>query len=131
MDELSFIVQASNDTPHCTVTVRKDAEALTAHCTCASGGSDTVCKHRISILSGQKKWVISNNLSGVELVRSWVVSTKVGPALIRLVRIQQRLQEARSELDQIAKSLKAAGEIVERAETEANMAKERLIQIIK
>ncbi|MEO5352273.1 MAG: hypothetical protein H7835_03555 [Magnetococcus sp. XQGC-1] len=130
MDELSFIVQVSNGTPHCSVTIGKEGDKLTALCSCDSGGAGTLCKHRLSILSGQTKWVISDNIAGVKLVRSWVAMTDVGQTIIRMVRAQKRLQEAKVQVEAALQALRTVEEEAEAAEAEADAAKEELIQAI-
>ena len=129
-DELNFTVQVSNDTPHYTVIIRRDEHDLSARCTCENGDLGALCKHRLSILSGQTKWVISNNIAGVKTVRSWVVSTDVGQAIIKLVRSQKRLQDAHEELERVAQLLCTTESEVEAAAVEVNVSRGELVQAI-
>ena len=130
MDELSFLVQVSSDTPHCTVTVRNDGDIVTARCTCESGGPGVLCKHRLSILSGQTKWVISNNLLSVKRVLTWVASTDIGHTIVRQAHAQRRVHEAREELENMAQRLKTAEAELVATEAEAVDAKQALIQAV-
>ncbi|MBF0582845.1 MAG: hypothetical protein HQL80_01275 [Magnetococcales bacterium] len=123
MDEIKFNIQVSNDTPHYTVTISKEKKRLTASCTCESGGPDTLCKHRLSILAGKAKWVISNNTAEVKHVLSWAASTGVGDAIVRMVRAQKRLKDTEQEL------IKATHNR-EEAEQEAITSRQELIQAL-
>ncbi|MBF0399544.1 MAG: hypothetical protein HQL80_13395 [Magnetococcales bacterium] len=131
MDELNFIVQVSSNTPHCTVTVRRDeTDNVTAQCSCENGGSETVCRHRLSILSGQTKWVISDNLLAVKRVLSWVASTDIGHAIINQVHAQQRVQTAKLELEKLTQQLEKAEVELATAQAEAIAAREALVLAI-
>ena len=110
MQELSFRVQASNDTPHYTVTIQKDEHHLTAHCSCENGGANALCKHRLSILAGKAKWVISDNVPDVKRVLSWVAWTDLGEAILKATHAQKRLKEAEKELEKATAQCKAAEE---------------------
>ncbi len=121
MKELIFRVQTSNEHPHYVVTVCKAEKNLTVHCTCENGGPHTLCKHRLSILAGKAKWVISENVTDVEQVRSWVAWTDVGQAINKVTQAQKKIKEAEKDRDKALERLKAATE-------EADAAREALIQ---
>lgn len=108
MNELTFRVQVSNETPHYIVTIRKDQKNLTAHCTCEQGGPHTLCKHRLSILSGKAKWVISDNAADVRKILSWVAWTDVGQSIAKVVHAQKQLKEADKELTKATERFKEA-----------------------
>ncbi|MEO5339865.1 MAG: hypothetical protein H7837_05010 [Magnetococcus sp. MYC-9] len=121
MKELQFLVQESNETPHYTVTIRKNERNLTAHCTCEQGGPDTLCKHRLSILSGKAKWVIGDNGAETKQVLSWVAWTDIGQAITRASHAQKQLRDAEREL------AKATARLQE-AEEAARITRQALIQ---
>ena len=128
MEKVSFVMQVSSNTPHRTVTICKDGKKITAHCTCESGWADALCKHRLSILVGQFKWVISGNIASVKHVRAWAMATDVGPAIVQLFRAQKSLQEAKLKLQKIVQSHGVAEKAVNVIEEEVNAAREMLIQ---
>jgi hypothetical protein len=123
MNELIFRVQVSNETPHYIVTIRRDKKNLTALCTCEQGGDHTLCKHRLSILSGKAKWVISDNTADVRQVLSWVAWTDVGQAIAKVVHAQKQLKDAEKELAKATERMQSATE-------EAELARQRLIQVM-
>lgn len=121
MKELKFLVQKSNDTPHYTVTIRKEKNNLTALCSCEQGGIDTLCKHRLFILAGKAKWVISENTADVKQVQSWLAWTDVGQAINEITQAQKELKDAEKDLEKATNRLKEA-------EQAAVSAKQHLIQ---
>ncbi|MBF0585091.1 MAG: hypothetical protein HQL80_12775 [Magnetococcales bacterium] len=117
MKELKFIVQESNNTPHHTVTIRKEKNNLSAHCTCESGGRDTLCQHRLSILAGKAKWVISDNGADVKRVINWLAWTDVGLAINEVTQTQKQLKAAGKELEAATERLKEAEKAAAEART--------------
>ncbi|MBF0161896.1 MAG: hypothetical protein HQL88_06375 [Magnetococcales bacterium] len=121
MKELHFRVQTSSDTPHYTVSIHKDDKNISAHCTCEHGGRETLCKHRLAILSGKAKWIISDNAADVKRVLSWVAWSDVGQAITKAVYAQKRLKDAQKELER-------ATALLQDAEAEMSAAQQALIQ---
>jgi hypothetical protein len=114
MKELEFMAQESNDEPPRRVIISKDKGNVTARCTCPRGGAGHICRHRLSILSGNARLVVSNNLADVKHVEAWVVWSDVGMLITRLVEAQKRLQAARSEAE---KATAAVNEAVDEVRT--------------
>ncbi|MEO5355095.1 MAG: hypothetical protein H7835_18060 [Magnetococcus sp. XQGC-1] len=112
MKELHFMVQESNDEPPRRVTITKEKNNLTAHCTCPRGGSGHVCRHRLSILSGNGRLVVSDNVADVKRVEVWVVWSDVGGLMARLVEAQKRLQAVRGEAEKSAAAVNEAADDV-------------------
>lgn len=110
MKELKFLIQESNTTPHHTVTIRKEKNNLTALCSCEQGGPDTLCKHRLFILAGKAKWVISENTADVKQVQSWLAWTDVGQAINAVTQAQKKLKNAEKDLEKATENLKEAEE---------------------
>ncbi len=80
MAQLEFLVKGSAKDPYEVIFI-KDVENLTAICTCPAGTYGNVCKHRISIIDGDAKSVVSENAADVETIVAWVVGTDVEAAL--------------------------------------------------
>lgn len=83
MDELTFFVKGSSADPY-EVTFIKDGTSLTAICTCPAGTYGNFCKHRIAILDGNAKSVVSDNADKVPTVVAWLPGTDVDAALSEL-----------------------------------------------
>lgn len=83
MDELTFFVKGSSADPY-EVTFIKDGTSLTAICTCPAGTYGNFCKHRIAILDGNAKSVVSDNADKVPTVVAWLTGTDVEAALSEL-----------------------------------------------
>ena len=112
MKELKFIAQASNIEPPCTVTVTKEESNLTARCTCPEGGVGHICRHRLSILSGDGRMIIGDNVSDVKHVEAWVVWSDVGMLIARLADAQGKFQNVKEEAEKSAAAFDEAFEEV-------------------
>jgi hypothetical protein len=121
MRELIFLVQANNDEPHYTVTIRKEKRNVTALCTCPQGGAGVLCKHRLSLLSGKAKMVLGDNADEVKQITSWIAWTDVGNALNKIAHIQKDLKKAE-------KGVEEANAAVEKVRQELAKAREVLIK---
>jgi len=80
MNELSFLVKGSATDPY-EVTFIKDGDSLTALCTCPAGQFGNFCKHRLSILDGNDKAIVSDNANRVPTIVEWLQGTDVAAAL--------------------------------------------------
>ena len=80
MKELTISVKGSSADPY-EVTFIKDGDSLTALCSCPAGQYGNFCKHRIAILDGNSKAVVSENADQASTVLSWLPGTDVAEAL--------------------------------------------------
>ena len=112
MKDLKFLAQESNAEPQHTVTITKDKNNLTARCTCPRGGVGHICRHRISILAGNSRMVIGDNVADVKRVEDWVVWSDVGVLIARLVDAQKRLQAVKSEAEKSTAAVNEAADEV-------------------
>lgn len=80
MAQLEFLVKGSAKDPYEVIFI-KDDENLTAICTCPAGTYGNVCKHRVSIIEGNGKSIVSENAADIETIVTWVVGTDVEAAL--------------------------------------------------
>ncbi|MEO5333842.1 MAG: hypothetical protein H7839_17655 [Magnetococcus sp. YQC-5] len=108
MKEINFITQASNKEPAYMVTVRKEESNLTARCTCPAGGVGQICRHRLSILSGDEKVVISDNSAQIKEIEAWVVWSDVGMLIAHLAQAQWRLQKIQEDAERSASAFDKA-----------------------
>ena len=88
MSELTFRVKGSSAEPY-EITFIKDGDSLTALCSCPAGQYGNFCKHRIAILDGNGKAVVSDNVDQVAVVRDWLAGTDVAAALAELRAVEQ------------------------------------------
>ncbi|MBF0400740.1 MAG: SWIM zinc finger family protein [Magnetococcales bacterium] len=112
MKEIKFIAQASRDEPAFMVTIVKEESNLTARCTCPEGGVGHICRHRLSILSGDDQMVISDNAAELRVVEAWVVWSDIGILIARLAQAQWRLQQVKQDAERSANSFDTAYEEV-------------------
>ncbi|MBF0614709.1 MAG: hypothetical protein G8237_13240 [Magnetococcales bacterium] len=103
MPELLFRVQGNNNRP-VEVTIKKNGKNLTSTCTCSSGVDD-ICQHRINILSGSDKEIISNNADEIKKISSWIAGTDVGKAMHDMIESLKMLENAKDDFNNARKRL--------------------------
>ena len=67
MKEIQFRVKGSAATPYEVIFIR-DGDSLTAICDCPAGQHSNACKHRLSILDGKARGIVSDNADQVPTV---------------------------------------------------------------
>ena len=95
--ELIFRVQGSSADPY-EVTFIKDGDSLTALCTCPAGQYGNFCKHRIAILEGGCKAIVSDNTGQVATISDWLQGTDVAAALADFREIEARANVPKDEV---------------------------------
>ena len=108
MDEKIFKVKGSADEPYEVTIVKRNDINLTAYCTCPAGQNGLHCKHRIGILTGKTKKIVSDNLSDVEVVASWLPGTDVEAMLNQLIRLEAEFEKTKAALSNAKKELARA-----------------------
>ncbi len=78
--ELTFLVKGSSADPY-ELTFIKDGDSLTALCSCPAGQYGNFCKHRMAILDGDGKAIVSDNADRVSTIVDWLQGTDVAAAL--------------------------------------------------
>ena len=66
------------------------------------------CKHRLNILSGIPKGIVSNNEEDVEVVAEWLKGSDVESALKELGEAEEALKKAKSKVSTLKKFLAKA-----------------------
>jgi len=79
MEEINFLVQGSAAEPY-KASFIKDGDSLTAFCTCPAGVNGRACKHRIGILNGSGKGIVSENVEDVQKVKTWLPGSAINEA---------------------------------------------------
>ncbi|MBF0272304.1 MAG: hypothetical protein HQL98_09610 [Magnetococcales bacterium] len=103
MPELRFQVQTPQNQP-VEVIIRKNGKNLTATCSCSSG-LEEICQHRIHILSGSDREIISENAEEVKKIISWVSGTDVAKAMHDLAESLKQLENAKDDFNSARKRL--------------------------
>lgn len=107
LDELSFLVKGSAADPY-EATFIKDGDSLTALCTCPAGQFGNFCKHRIAILDGDAKGIVSDNANRVSTIVEWLKGTDVALALAEFRNVEQDGGASKSTLAAAKKKLARA-----------------------
>ncbi|MBF0158609.1 MAG: hypothetical protein HQL58_03710 [Magnetococcales bacterium] len=102
--EIQFLVKGSAPDPY-KVVVSKNEGNLTLLCSCSTGHKDTLCKHRIDILSGVVDRVVSHNTKDIAYVREMIEGTDVERAMHRLNDASVHLANAQEDYEQARLSL--------------------------
>lgn len=97
LSEITFSVKGSSAEPY-EVTFIKDDDSLTALCTCPAGQYGNFCKHRISILDGDARAIVSENADQVATISDWLKGTDVAAALANFREIEARADVPKSEI---------------------------------
>lgn len=108
MEEIFFEVQGSAPKPYRVSFVRQSSTNLSAYCTCAAGENGQYCKHRFTIMEGQKKGIVSTNADDVKIIQSWLVGTDIEKALLKLRDIEREAERIKTELTLAKKNLAKA-----------------------
>jgi uncharacterized Zn finger protein len=102
---IAFLVQGSAAEPYEVVFRRRDARNLSAYCTCPAGENGMYCKHRIRILQGMIEGVVSQNVSDVKKVVSWLTGTDVEEALRSVLALEKQAEQIKAALSAAKHSL--------------------------
>jgi hypothetical protein len=104
MEVITFQVQGSAPEPY-TTTFSREGNNLTALCTCRAGQVGQYCKHRLNILQGITKAIVSGNERDVQMVGALLKGSDVENVLLDLREAEKRFDEAKKELDYHKKRL--------------------------
>lgn len=107
MDQLTILVKGSSADPY-ELTFIKDGESLTALCTCPAGSFGNLCKHRVAILDGDARAVVSDDADKVSVVLEWVAGTDVETALTEMREIDADESKTKEQLAIAKKKLARA-----------------------
>ena len=86
--ELTFQVKGSSADPYEVIFI-KDGDSLTALCSCPAGQYGNFCKHRIAVLEGNGKAIVSDNADRVPTIVNWLQGTDVAAALTEFRDIEK------------------------------------------
>ncbi len=107
LDEYVFQVKGSSAEPYTVRFIRRSEDNIAAYCDCMAGQKGMHCKHRIRILQGNTKDIISENADEVKHVASWLPGSDIENTLqkiealeIEIAKIKKQLAAAKKELAQ-------------------------------
>lgn len=102
--QIEFLVQGSAAEPY-VVTFHKEGDNLTANCDCEAGLHGIYCKHRIDILRGETKNIVSDNLEDVATIQLWLQGTPLESALREYRETEKLESEAKQRFSKAKKAL--------------------------
>ena len=103
-NRITSLVQGSSDEPY-EVDFYKEDDKLRAFCTCMAGENRTYCKHRLSILAGSEKHIVSANASEVACVHDWLSGTPLEAAIAELNNAEAAAEAAKNALTAVKRKL--------------------------
>ena len=103
-DKLTFLVQGSAHEPY-EVSFLKHNDNLNVYCTCPAGILGQFCKHKINILEGNTKAIVSDNADDVEVVTTWLAGSDLETALNTYYEVQSELSKLKKKWSQARKAV--------------------------
>ena len=101
---IRFLVQGSTPEPH-EVTFVKSGGEISANCTCQTAQNGISCKHRLNILEGSQKNIVSDNVSDVVEVLKWLPGTSIHQVMRKVKICEARVKAANRELSDAKRKL--------------------------
>ncbi|WP_446469410.1 SWIM zinc finger family protein [Xenorhabdus stockiae] len=96
MEKIHFLVKGSAEEPY-KVTFVKDSNNLSAFCTCPAGENGMYCKHRVNILKGDPKNIVSDNDHQVIIInKKWYPNSAIESALKNVEKAELLLADLKS-----------------------------------
>ncbi|MBI9083500.1 MAG: SWIM zinc finger family protein [Desulfobacterales bacterium] len=99
-----FLVKGSAAEPY-RVTFEKEGSNLKAYCTCPAGEHGLHCKHRVNILKGIEKGIVSENVADVAGVASWLPGSDLEEAIRVVDDLEAHASRIKKELSKAKKIL--------------------------
>ncbi|WP_405220171.1 hypothetical protein [Lentisalinibacter sediminis] len=104
MARYEFQVKGSVAEPY-TVTFERSGANLTALCTCKAAQNGQHCKHRLEIMRGESKGIVSDNVADAASVPAMVDGSDVEPYLREVERLEAEAGEIKKRLAGAKKTL--------------------------
>jgi hypothetical protein len=99
---LEFLVQGSDPNPY-KVTFIKDQDDIKATCTCKAGIIGILCKHRLSLLDGDKSALVSDNSDQLLDVASWLSGSNLAAAISEVVCLESEKKKIEAKIKRAKK----------------------------
>jgi hypothetical protein len=104
VETIIFAVQGSAAQPY-QVKFQHHAGRVAASCTCPAGIFQDICKHRVMILNGITKGIVSDNTAAVPQVQQWIVGTEVGAALAEMTSLEAQIDQLKKDLKNVRRTI--------------------------
>lgn len=108
MDSILFQVQGSQPDPYVIEFTKNGDGSLTVKCSCPAGDTGLHCKHRIGLLTGETKDLVSRNKPELETVKAWLQGTDLEKCLAEYLRLESELEVMKRQLNKAKKQLAEA-----------------------
>lgn len=107
MSTLRFYVQGSAPEPYEVLIERISSEKIKVSCDCPAGMFNTHCKHRVSILKGDYKAVVSDKDQANEFttLESWIPGSNIENVLNQMDELESEIKAKQTELRNVKKKL--------------------------
>ncbi len=102
--EITFKVKGSSEEPYEVIFIYEN-EKLNALCNCQAGNHGLYCKHRIEILSGESKSVVSGNEKDIQTVGAWLSGTELETVLQEISEKELISEKIKNDLKKLKKKL--------------------------
>lgn len=106
-NEVVFLVQGSQPDPY-KVTFSKNGDNLRGLCNCKAATNGMACKHRLDILTGDKKATATLDQENVKLVQKWLKGSDVERCMIELRDAEQIAKEYLDDVKEAKRNLNHA-----------------------
>lgn len=104
INTIDFLIQGSSKEPY-KVSFKKTDNNLSAKCNCKAAINGQHCKHRINILNGDIKNIVSDNAQEVDIITKWLQGTKLQKALNNFFDCDRKAAKAKKNLTNAKKEL--------------------------
>lgn len=104
MDTLNFKIQGSASDPYI-ITFTKEGNNLKAFCDCPAGQNWKHCKHRVGLLTGSTKGLVSDNSNELVTLQGMMEGTDLEVALGEYLKADEASTEAKKQLTKTKKVL--------------------------
>ena len=108
MDSILFQVQGSQPDPYVIEFTKNSDGSLKVSCSCPAGDTGLHCKHRIGLLTGDTKDLVSRNKPELETVNAWLQGTDLEKCLEEYLRLEKELETMKRQLNKAKKKLAEA-----------------------
>ncbi len=102
--EITFKVKGSSEDPYEVVFIYED-EKLNALCNCQAGNHGLYCKHRIEILAGESKSIVSENEKDIQIVGTWLSGSELELVLQEISEKELMSEKIKKDLKKLKKKL--------------------------
>jgi uncharacterized Zn finger protein len=94
---LLFHVQGSEPEPY-SVEITVDGPALAVRCTCVAGKLGQWCKHKMSLVTGDTKSLVSSNPEDVALLVRLIPQTSAAALIKEVIEAEQQAEDAKQRI---------------------------------